>query len=187
MLHFCRKFSSSVTPEQTLFIHYNITQDNYPQVTTYVNKQLSRLRFILSLDIINYHDINILVFYNEQDLNFRINVYSDNNQTTLQFLHQNIRNMVIMTSNFNIRDSNQDPNFHHYFIYTDDLITIADSLGLELSSPLIQVLQDMPKTCKTLTLFQTLFFYLLTMLGLINTHFIPKYKNYQIMSCSLLK
>jgi len=38
-----------------------------------------------------------------------------------------------MTSNFNIRDNDWDPNFHHHSIHTDDLITIADSLGLELS------------------------------------------------------
>jgi len=40
-----------------------------------------------------------------------------------------------MTGGFNIRDSDWDPNFHHHFIYTDDLITIADSLGLELFPP----------------------------------------------------
>lgn len=40
-----------------------------------------------------------------------------------------------MTGDFNVRDSDQDPNFCHHFIYTDDLITIANSLGLELSPP----------------------------------------------------
>jgi len=41
-----------------------------------------------------------------------------------------------MTGNFNIRNSNWNPNFHHHSIYADDLITIADSLDLELSLPL---------------------------------------------------
>jgi len=38
-----------------------------------------------------------------------------------------------MTGDFNIRDSNWDPNFHHHSIHTDNLITITNSLGLELS------------------------------------------------------
>jgi len=37
------------------------------------------MRFALYLDIINYHNINILSFHNEQDVNFMINVYSDSN------------------------------------------------------------------------------------------------------------
>jgi len=40
-----------------------------------------------------------------------------------------------MTGNFNIRDSDWDSNFHHYSIHTEDLLTIANSLGLELSLP----------------------------------------------------
>jgi len=38
-----------------------------------------------------------------------------------------------MTGDFNIRDSNWDPNFHNHSIHIEDLTTIADSLGLELS------------------------------------------------------
>jgi len=41
-----------------------------------------------------------------------------------------------MTGDFNIRDSDWDPNFWYHSIHTDDLLTIADSLGLELSPPL---------------------------------------------------
>ena len=42
----------------------------------------------------------------------------------------------IITSDFNTRDSDWDPNFHYYHsIYTKDLMTIADSLGLGLSLP----------------------------------------------------
>ena len=37
-----------------------------------------------------------------------------------------------MTDDFNIRDSSWNPNFHHHSVYTDNLITITDSLGLEL-------------------------------------------------------
>ena len=40
-----------------------------------------------------------------------------------------------MIGNFNIRNSDWDPNFHHHSSHTDDLLTLADSLGLELSPP----------------------------------------------------
>ena len=124
--------------EWTLFIYQDPSQNNYTRVTTYVNKHLARMRFILQLDIINYHDINVLVFHNDRDINLMINIYSDNNQTVLQVLCQNITNMdntVILTGDFNIRDSDWDPNFQHHSTHTDNLITIADSLGLELFLP----------------------------------------------------
>jgi len=44
--------------------------------------------------------------------------------------------MIIMTGDFNIRDSDWNPNFQHHSTHTEDLLTITDSLGLELSSPL---------------------------------------------------
>ena len=97
------------------------------------------MRFALCLDIINYQDINILAFHNNHDMNFIINVYFDSDQTALCFLSQNIINLdniIIMTGDFNIRDSNQDPNFYYHSIHTKNLITIANSLGLGLSLPL---------------------------------------------------
>jgi len=111
-------------------------QENYPCVTIYVNKQLSSIRFALRSDIINHQDINLLAFHNNHDINFIINIYSDSNQTVLQCLCHNImniKNTVIITGDFSIRDSNWDPNFHNYSIYTKELTTIADSLGLKLS------------------------------------------------------
>jgi len=41
-----------------------------------------------------------------------------------------------MTGDFNIRDNDWDLNFPHHSIYTEDLVTLAESLGLELSPPL---------------------------------------------------
>ena len=78
------------------------------------------------------------MFHDNCAINFLINIYSDSNQTALQFLSRNVinlENMIIMTGDFNIRDSNWDPLAHHHSIYTDDLMTIADSLGLKLSHP----------------------------------------------------
>ena len=48
---------------------------------------------------------------------------------------RDIGNTMAITGDFNIRNSNWDPNFHHYSIYIENLLTIADSLGLELSLP----------------------------------------------------
>ena len=65
------------------------------------------MRFTLQLDIINHCDISVLAFYNDWDINLMINIYSDNNQTTLQVLCQNMANIdntVILTEDFNIRE-----------------------------------------------------------------------------------
>jgi len=125
-------------PEWTLFIRQDTTQENYARVTTYVNKRLARMRFALRLDIINHRDISVLALHNNQDINYIINIYSDSNQTTLRALQESMTNIdktIILTGDFNIRDSDWDPNFRHHSSHTDDLITIADSLGLELSPP----------------------------------------------------
>ena len=66
------------------------------------------MRFTLCLNIVNYYDINVLAFHNNYSTNFIINIYSDSNQTALYFLYQNIinlNNMIIITGDFNIRDS----------------------------------------------------------------------------------
>jgi len=67
-----------------------------------------------------------------------INIYSNSNQTALHFLCQNIVNLdntVIMTDDFNIRDSDWDPLAYYHSMHTDNLMTIVDSLGLELFHP----------------------------------------------------
>jgi len=113
--------------------------ENYPRVATYINKQLSRMRFSLRKDLINHCDINIIDFHNGQDVQFIINIYSDSNQTAIQTLHNNIRNisnMIIMTGDFNIRNSDWDPNVHHHLIHTKDLMFIASCLDLELATPI---------------------------------------------------
>jgi len=77
-----------------------------------------------------------MAFHNDWNTNYIINIYSDSNQTALQALWKsmtNIDKIIILTGDFNIRDSDWDLNFRHYSSHTDNLITIADSLGLELS------------------------------------------------------
>ena len=67
-----------------------------------------------------------------------MNVYSDSSYTALKYLKDtevNILNLLIMTGNFNIRDSIWDPSFPHHSTSSDDLIIIADSFNLELLFP----------------------------------------------------
>jgi len=123
----------------SLFIQNDGCTDNYPRVATYINRRILRLRFSLRKDLINHQDINVIDFHNGQNINFIINVYSDSNQTALRVLRNNIRNIgntVIMTGDFNIRDSDWDPNIQYHSIHTEDLMSIADSLDLELAMPI---------------------------------------------------
>ena len=67
-----------------------------------------------------------------------MNVYSDSSHSALRYLKNtkvNINNLLIMTGNFNIRDSLWDPSFPHHSSISDDLIIIADSFNLDLSTP----------------------------------------------------
>jgi len=125
-------------PDWSLFIQNNGNIENYPRVATYINKRLSRMRFSLRKDLINHWDINVIDFHNGQDVNFIINIYSDSNQTALQVLRNNTRNIgitIIMTGDFNIRDSDWDPNIQYHSIHMEDLISIVDSLNLKLATP----------------------------------------------------
>ena len=126
-------------PDWSLFIQNDDCIDNYPRVATYINRRISRMRFSLRKDLINHRDISVIDFHNGQNVNFIINVYSDSNQTALRVLQNNIRNIrntVIMTGDFNIRNSDWDPNIQYHSIHTEDLMFIADSLDLELATPI---------------------------------------------------
>jgi len=45
------------------------------------------------MDLINHHDISVLAFHNNWDINFIINVYSNKNQMALQVLCHDIRDI----------------------------------------------------------------------------------------------
>jgi len=132
-------YSTPNHPDWTLFIRQDPAQENYAQVATYVNKKLQKMRFTLRLDIINHRDVNVLVFHSGQHINYIINIYSNDNQSALHFLNRNIidlNNTVVMTGNFNIRDNDWDPNYPHHSVHTEDLLTLAESLGLDLLPPI---------------------------------------------------
>ena len=65
-----------------------------------------------------------------------MNVYSDSSHSALKYLKDtevNILNLLIMTSDFNIRDSIRDLSYPHYSSFSNNLMIIADSFNLEPS------------------------------------------------------
>jgi len=65
-----------------------------------------------------------------------LNVYSNANQSTLKYLKNteaNIWNVLIITSNFNIRDSNWDPLYPFHLVYSNLLVDITDAFDLFFS------------------------------------------------------
>ena len=67
-----------------------------------------------------------------------MNIYSDAFQSTLKYLKDtevNINNLILMTDDFNIRDSLWDPLFPHHSSISDDLFILVDSFNLDLSTP----------------------------------------------------
>jgi len=65
-----------------------------------------------------------------------INIYSDFSQLALKYLKDteaNISNILIITGNFNIRDSLWNSNYLHYSIHSELLFDIVDSFFLGLS------------------------------------------------------
>ena len=135
-------YEAPLHPNWTLFACYNNNPNDISRVITYINQRCKKLWFTLWNNIIDHHDINVVSFHNGQNLNFIINIYSDHQQQALQALHDappSFNNSLLMTGDFNIRDNDWDPSFPHHSQHTDKLLIIADSLGLDLSSPTHQV------------------------------------------------
>jgi len=68
-----------------------------------------------------------------------MNVYSDSSYSALKYLKDtevNIGNVLLMTGNFYIRDSLWDSSFPFHSSISDNLIIIADSFNLALSTPI---------------------------------------------------
>jgi len=120
------------------FTRIPLVNNNFPRVITYVNTRLSSLCFLLHKDIFNHRDISLISFLNNNVCYYILNVYSDSLHLALKYLKDtevNINNIILMTSDFNIRDSLWDPSFPFHSSISDNLIMIADSFNLILSSP----------------------------------------------------
>jgi len=68
-----------------------------------------------------------------------MNVYSDSSHLALKYFKNtkvNIDNVLLMTGDFNIRDSLWDLSVPHHSSISDDLIIIADLFNFALSTPI---------------------------------------------------
>ena len=121
-----------------LFTYSSMNRSTPPRVSAYINICLSSLQFSLWFDIINHSDILLISFINTHVLYFIMNVYSDSSHSALKYLKNtevNIDNVLIMTGDFNIRDSLWDISFPHHSSISNDLLIIADSFNLTLLFP----------------------------------------------------
>jgi len=83
-------------------------KDDFPRVIIYINIRLSSFCFSLCKDVINHRDILLVSFFNNNDIFWLMNVYSDSSHFALKYLKDteaSIQNLLIMTGDFNIWDS----------------------------------------------------------------------------------
>ena len=95
-------------PNWILFTTNPVNKVTSPRVTVYINTYLFLLCFSLHCDIINHPNILLMSFTNNHIQYFIMNIYSDLSHTALKYLKDievNIDNILIMTGDFNIRDS----------------------------------------------------------------------------------
>ena len=125
-------------PNQTIFARIPSNNKDFPRVLAYVNICLFALCFLLHKDIFNHRDVSLISFSINNTCFYILNVYSDLSHTALKYLKDtevNINNIVLMTGDFNIRDSLWDSFFPFHSSISDDLIIVADSFNLGLSNP----------------------------------------------------
>ena len=107
-------------PNWITFSRNTSNNHDHLRVISYINIKLSLFCFSLQKDIFNYRDILYISFFNNKSIYFLINVYSDLSQTALKYLKDteaNIDNILIITENFNIRNSSWDPSFPYHLAY----------------------------------------------------------------------
>jgi len=125
-------------PNWISFTRISLDNKDFPRVITYINIRLSSLCFLLQKDIFNHRNISLISFLNNNICHYILNVYSDSSHLALKYLKDtevNINNVILMTGDFNIRDNLWDPSFPFHSFISNDLIMIADSFDLILSSP----------------------------------------------------
>ena len=130
-------------PNWLIFAREPCLTNDSPKVIIYINVRLSSLCFSLCKDIINHWDILLASFFNNNIVFWVMNIYSDSSHSVLKYLKDakvNISNLLIMTSNFNIRDNIWDLSFPHHSAFSDDLMIVANSFNLELLFPTHNVL-----------------------------------------------
>ena len=116
--------------------------NNHPRVAIFINTRLSLLHFSLHKDIINHRDILLSSFFNNGAIYWIMNIYSDSSHSAIKYLKDtefNLRNLLIMTGDFNICNSLWDPSYNFHSLISNDLFMIADSFNLNLSVSIDQI------------------------------------------------
>ena len=129
-------------PNWLMFAREPASHNELPRVAIFINIRLSSLHFSFCRDIINHRDILLLLFFNNGDIFYVMNVYSDSSHSAIKYLKDTdfqLRNLIIMTGDFNICDSLWDPSYNFHSSISDDLFAIADSFNLFLSFLIDQV------------------------------------------------
>ena len=129
-------------PNWLTFARTSESENDFPRVVIYINIRLSSFCFSLHKDVINHRDILLVSFFNNNDIFWLMNIYSDSFYSVLKYLKNteaSIQNLLIMTGDFNIQDSLWNSSFLHYFSISDNLLIIANSFNLDLSIPTNQV------------------------------------------------
>ena len=117
-------------PNWLLFARNTDNRLDSPKVIAFINIHLSSLRFSLRSDIFNHRNILLISFFNNSVCHYMLNIYSDLSHMALKYLKDievNIDNVLIMTGDFNIRDSLWNSSFPHHSSISNDLMIIADS------------------------------------------------------------
>ena len=123
-------------PDWLIFSRLFSANEDHSQVISYINVHFSYLQFVLYKDIFNHKDISCFFFFNNSNIFFIINVYSYNHQFALKYLKDtevNIHNILIIASNFNIRDSIWNIFFLFHSSHSDFLFEITNSFDIFLS------------------------------------------------------
>ena len=95
-------------PNWISFARIPLERSDSPRVIVYINICLLSLCFLLCKDIINHRDSILISFFNNNICYYIMNVYSDSSHSALKYLKDtevNINNVLLMTGDFNIRDS----------------------------------------------------------------------------------
>ena len=82
--------------------------NDFLRVVIYVNIRLSSFCYTLHKDVINHNDILLVSFFNNNDVYWLMNVYSNSSHSALKYLkdtESDICNLIIITGYFNIWDS----------------------------------------------------------------------------------
>ena len=129
-------------PNWLTFAREPASHNELPRVAIFISIRLSSLCFSFRKNIINHRDILLLLFFNNGDIFYVMNVYSDSSHSTIKYLKDmdfQLRNLIIMTGDFNIYDSLWDLSYNFHSSISDDLFAIADSFNLFLSFPMDQI------------------------------------------------